>query len=508
MSKFGGTMNEYSKISIDKFNGKNLDSTTYFLSHCHSDHMEGLKTNDFFQRLRKSSIDIHLYTSKITRDILSNDDRYSHLEPFIDVLEIEAPKIIKIPNENGPSSEVTVTLLAAGHCPGSVMFLFEGDEGTVLYTGDFRWPSKKQSRYLKSGDDVKKIDSLYLDTTFCVPSFLRIPERETSCASLIKFTKQKLLSRNNVVRLVLPAQYGYEHLFVELYNALKQKIHVDSSKISQFLDIDSISEAITEDPCTRIHACYSKLNCRDNSLPCGYSTRNMNVVIIKVSAMWFAELKTLNDPLVLDEKEKIYRLFYSTHSSLEEVCDFVSDLSPHKIYPNVVPIGSSEKQVLDLLDKYRKDVGKEEKSTSHEIITLGSFSRAQNYEAESSQSTDLLFDMDLCSPIKDRLTKSRKIERNNLTDSETENEVAKSSQSPDLFDLTDSTTTKRGNDSSDSTLDEFTLDSKTKRGNDSGDSTPDEFTPDKKSSSQFKFVNGKLDLIADHNVKRRKLFSN
>ena len=62
-----------------------------------------------------------------------------------------------------------MTLLPAGHCPESVMFLFEGDKGTVLYTGDFRLGKGEAARMetLHSGSRTKDITSVYLDTTFC-----------------------------------------------------------------------------------------------------------------------------------------------------------------------------------------------------------------------------------------------------------------------------------------------------------------------------------------------------
>jgi len=35
MTTFTGKLLEYPYISIDRFNGDNLESTAYFLSHCH-----------------------------------------------------------------------------------------------------------------------------------------------------------------------------------------------------------------------------------------------------------------------------------------------------------------------------------------------------------------------------------------------------------------------------------------------------------------------------------------
>lgn len=42
--------------------------------------------------------------------------------------------------------EVTVTLIDSNHCPGSVMFLFEGTFGTILYTGTEQVPTITESQ--------------------------------------------------------------------------------------------------------------------------------------------------------------------------------------------------------------------------------------------------------------------------------------------------------------------------------------------------------------------------
>lgn len=42
MSTFNGTIPEIPFASIDRFDGNNRQSSVFFLSHCHTDHMVGL----------------------------------------------------------------------------------------------------------------------------------------------------------------------------------------------------------------------------------------------------------------------------------------------------------------------------------------------------------------------------------------------------------------------------------------------------------------------------------
>lgn len=60
---------------------------------------------------------------------------------------------------------MTVTVIDANHCPGAVMFLFEGYFGTILCTGDFRYTPSMLS--LLAGHTI---DCVYIDNTYGHPS--------------------------------------------------------------------------------------------------------------------------------------------------------------------------------------------------------------------------------------------------------------------------------------------------------------------------------------------------
>lgn len=59
---------------------------------------------------------------------------------------------------------------------GAVMYLFRGEFGSMLYTGDFRWEKRSQRAQiartiLLNALKNEKLDTLHLDNTYCHPSY-------------------------------------------------------------------------------------------------------------------------------------------------------------------------------------------------------------------------------------------------------------------------------------------------------------------------------------------------
>ena len=76
-----------------------------------------------------------VYCSELTAKLLSHHHQIR--ESLIHPLTLDTPHIIFLDSEQ--KEQMTVTLIEANHCPGAVMFLFEGYFGSILHTGDFRF---------------------------------------------------------------------------------------------------------------------------------------------------------------------------------------------------------------------------------------------------------------------------------------------------------------------------------------------------------------------------------
>lgn len=155
MSTFSGFLEEIENVSVDRFTQLNFRSKAFFLSHCHTDHMIGLNEINTEVQLPGP-----LYLSEISKIIVQR--RYPAIKNLVILKTGGMYDLIIVPLHciylNHEISEVTpisfgisesdeidktigktsVTAIPAGHCPGSVMFLFEQNNKRILYTGDFR----------------------------------------------------------------------------------------------------------------------------------------------------------------------------------------------------------------------------------------------------------------------------------------------------------------------------------------------------------------------------------
>ncbi|XP_070785246.1 protein artemis [Enoplosus armatus] len=360
MSSFAGRMKEYPTLSLDRFDRENLHARAYFLSHCHKDHMKGLK-GPILRRKLQFSRTVRLYCSFVTKELLLSNPKYAFWEEYIVPLELESPTQISLVDEaSGEKEEIVVTLLPAGHCPGSVMFLFEGSQGNVLYTGDFRFGAGDASRieHLHSGSRVKDIQSVYLDSTFYDPRFYQIPTREV-CLNGISELIGNWISQSSyhVVWLNCKAAYGYEYLFTNLGEQFNTQIHVKS--LAMFKKMPEILSYVTTDRRTQIHACRHPRDeefFQGSRLPCGCTASDgtpLRIISIKPSTMWFGE-RTKKTNVIIKTGASSFRACFSFHSSYSEIKDFLSYLKPVNIFPSVIPIGRTLMEVTQMLRLMRR----------------------------------------------------------------------------------------------------------------------------------------------------------
>ncbi len=258
-------MKEYPEISLDRFDGENLQSAAFFLSHCHSDHMRGLDSVEFIDSLARGKPHVKLYMHDISAGLLLAIDRYADLGPHIVTLPTGEQHPIPIFDKYGKLKyHVCVTLLPAAHCPGSVMFFFEGHEGNVIYTGDFRFHVGEVLSLRPLFDSDKKlltsIRSVYVDTTFCVPEAKYIPTRDeckTAIVDLVSDWLQRtdIPGHSRIAHIFSRSSYGYEYLMMSLAKHFQCKVHVSQGQYYKYCNISDRTRIITADPLCNTGPC-------------------------------------------------------------------------------------------------------------------------------------------------------------------------------------------------------------------------------------------------------------
>ncbi|KAG5419048.1 hypothetical protein I9W82_002815 [Candida metapsilosis] len=234
---FDGEIREIPGVYVDSFSYK---GEVYFLTHSHSDHLKGLLANSFCGRV---------YCSKLTKDIIALDARYSEKLRYLIVKEYNEPFEVQT-----FCSSVTVTMLESYHCPGSSMFLFECANGvSCLATGDIRaekwWVSSLiKNRYLFpyiSG--LKKLDQIYLDTTFSYRGepYIKIMPNSEGIMALIEFLKLYPVDRE-IEFSFIDAVSGSEEIWSQVLDHFNGTLDAEPSIIERIKLLNRNSGNITK----------------------------------------------------------------------------------------------------------------------------------------------------------------------------------------------------------------------------------------------------------------------
>ena len=259
MSTFNGIVEEFPDIRIDYFRTSSSQTRpplAYFLSHVHSDHLNGLEsckspfiycspaTRDILLRLEK-----YPHRMNFSKGILeSRKQTYRHLKTLLKAIPLETPTTLEL----SPGKEIQVTLFDANHCVGAVMFLIEGDGKAILYTGDIRselWWVNSLTRhplllqYLQNSKTGRRLDCLYLDTTFVVTGREDPYRHFPSKAEGLKELLQKVCQYPKDTLFYFDAwTFGYEDVWQALSSSLESRIHLDDYRYGLYLGLANGAE--------------------------------------------------------------------------------------------------------------------------------------------------------------------------------------------------------------------------------------------------------------------------
>ncbi|KAL4378421.1 hypothetical protein GQ457_02G017600 [Hibiscus cannabinus] len=318
-------------FSVDTFSPSSKRKRHHFLTHAHKDHTFGISSHFSYP----------IYSTHLTKSLVLLN--YPQLDDSLFV-GIETGESIVI---DDPDGEFQVTAFDANHCPGAVMFLFEGSFGNILHTGDCRLtpeclqnlPEKYIGR--KGKEPQCRFDYLFLDCTF--GRFSRnLPSKHSAIHQVINC----IWKHPNAPVVYLTCDLlGQEEILTSVSVTFGSKIYVDKATNPDFFQSLSViaPEILSEDPTSRFRLFdgFPKLSERATVILAeAQANFQHEPLIIRSSAMWYA---CEEECLETDSRRKIrfneaikdqfgvWHVCYSMHSSSNELDWALKLLAPKRV---------------------------------------------------------------------------------------------------------------------------------------------------------------------------------
>jgi len=360
---------------VDGFTLRNKDDyKDWFLTHFHSDHYVGIQ-----KKFNHGTIYASDVTCKLVKMKLGVDQQY--LKP----LDFNVRYNIK---------GTYVTLMEANHCPGSAVILFELPSGRcILHTGDFRFNKKIFSKYdalkpffsdshhqyllktdptYKPAANRRKLDALYLDTTYCDPQYT-FPEQEQAVQLVTNIVKEKKKTGGNVLFLIGTYHIGKEKVSSRIAQETNCKVFVTYDKMRSIRCLNLSDEQIYTTNVAHTNVCVVPM--------CHLGWKKLfenpdvhrydEVVAFKPSAWCFKEYLNASltcpfnkengreykkVPVQYTRKVKItlVQVPYSEHSSFTELQQCCEILSTERIVPTVYRNQSQLRTIMYHLTEGRR----------------------------------------------------------------------------------------------------------------------------------------------------------
>ncbi|KAK6916635.1 DNA repair metallo-beta-lactamase [Dillenia turbinata] len=321
-------------FSVDTWSSTSEKKRHHFLTHAHRDHSVGITRHFSFP----------IYTTSLTKSLLLQQFHQLNDSLFVHI-EVGQSMVI-----NDPDGDFVVSAYDANHCPGAVMFLFEGSFGNILHTGDCRLtpecllnlPEKyigkkrKEPKYCTFGRFYRQMPSKHFAIRQVISCIWKHPD-----APVVYLTCDLL---------------GQEEILVEVSKAFGSKIFVDRTKDPHCFQALTliVPEIITDDPssCFHLFNTFPRLHERAQAkLEEARANFQPEPLVKRPSTPWFAWESDISDiekqirrrfDEALRDKSGVWHVCYSIHSSRDELEWALELLSPKHVVSTTPPCRAME----------------------------------------------------------------------------------------------------------------------------------------------------------------------